>query len=79
MVPFSPFGDCWLLMARQHQAGMSWQSKLVTFATPEGSAPGALPWGVPKMTSFDCQLIPAWFWRAIINQQSPNGEKGTIP
>jgi len=32
-----------------------------------------------KVTSFDCQLIPVWCWRAIINQQSPNGEKGTIP
>jgi hypothetical protein len=30
MVPFSPFGDCWLFMACQHQAGLSQQSKLVT-------------------------------------------------
>src|SRR5215217_3520738 len=36
IVPFSPFGDCWLLMACQHQAGMSWQSKLVTFWDARG-------------------------------------------
>jgi hypothetical protein len=42
-------------------------------------APGALPSGAPKVTSFDCRLISAWCWHAIINQQSPNGEKGTIP
>jgi hypothetical protein len=39
----------------------------------------ALPSGVPNVTSFDCRLIPVWFLHAIINQQSPNGEKGTIP
>src|SRR3954452_571641 len=38
MVPFSPFGDCWLFMACQHQTGLSRQSKLVTFGTPSGSA-----------------------------------------
>jgi hypothetical protein len=32
-----------------------------------------------KVTSFDCRLIPAWCWHAMNNQQSPNGEKGTIP
>jgi hypothetical protein len=36
MVPFSPFGDCWLLMARQNQTGLSWQSKLVNFGDAAG-------------------------------------------
>jgi hypothetical protein len=41
MVPFSPFGDCWLIMARQHQTGRGSSQNLSLFGTPEGSAPGA--------------------------------------
>ena len=41
MVPFSPFGDCWLIMARQHQTGRGSSQNLSLFGTPEGSAQGA--------------------------------------